>query len=71
VRPTLENAEEITPALQDWIAGTTASALTPMLVLGIVLLVLGGALLAVYIIYDRRDRATPDYPYTTPDKDQY
>jgi flagellar basal body-associated protein FliL len=70
IRPLLEQAEDITPALRDWIANTTSSAMTPMLVLGIVLLVLGGALLAVYLIYDRRERAIPSSPYTPADEDQ-
>jgi hypothetical protein len=47
---------EVSASLREWTIQSVSSSLAPLLVLAIVLLVLGAALLAISIIYPRRQR---------------
>ncbi len=71
IRPPLEQIEDIPSSLLEWIVQTTSSSLTPLLVLAIVMLVVGAVLLAVPIIYSRRQtRMKAGYPYSSSQEDE-
>ncbi len=70
IKPQLAQLD-IPSSFQEWITQSVSSSLTPMLVLAIVMLVVGAILLAVSIIYSRRQaRMKAGYPYSSSQEDE-